>query len=146
VDIESGRREEVIQYVFATHGRRRAAQVANVITYRARSAVRDMASALGYAPGQLDAWSKQIDGWAGLRATLAADGHDIPPLVAELALQVEGFPRHLGIHSGAMVLSDRPVSEVVPVEHARMPNRTVLQWDKDDCAAIGLTFPVKSAC
>jgi error-prone DNA polymerase len=139
VDIESDRREEVIQYVYATHGRRRAAQVANVITYRAKSAVRDMAGALGYATGQRDAWSKQIDGWAGLRATLDGGDHGIPPLVAELALQVENFPRHLGIHSGGMVLSDRPVSEVVPVEHARMPNRTVLQWDKDDCAAVGLT-------
>jgi len=139
VDIESDRREEVIQYVYATHGRRRAAQVANVITYRPKSAIRDMARALGYAPGQLDAWSKRIDGWAGLRATLDTDDHGIPPLVAELALQVENFPRHLGIHSGGMVLSDVPVSEVVPVEHARMPDRTVLQWDKDDCAAIGLT-------
>jgi error-prone DNA polymerase len=139
VDIESDRREEVIQYVYATHGRRRAAQVANVITYRAKSAVRDMAGALGYSPGQRDAWSKTVDGWAGLRATLETGDHDIPDLVGELALQVEGFPRHLGIHSGGMVLSDRPVSEVVPVEHARMADRTVLQWDKDDCAAIGLT-------
>ena len=63
---------------------------------------------------------------------------DIPEPVLDLALQVENFPRHLGIHSGGMVICDRPVVEVCPVEWARMENRTVLQWDKDDCAAVGL--------
>jgi error-prone DNA polymerase len=140
VDIESDRREEVIQYVYGKHGRRHAAQVANVITYRAKSAVRDMAKALGYSPGQQDAWSKQIDRWGGPVATAshAGEEHPIPPDVIELANQIGDFPRHLGIHSGGMVICDRPVSEVVPVEWARMPGRTVLQWDKDDCAAVGL--------
>ncbi|HEU5108321.1 MAG TPA: error-prone DNA polymerase, partial [Micromonosporaceae bacterium] len=138
VDIESDRREEVIQYVYAKHGRRHAAQVANVIAYRARSAVRDMAKALGYSPGQQDAWSKQIDRWGPLKSTVDDNDHDVPPAVLELAGQLEDFPRHLGIHSGGMVICDRPVSEVCPVEPARMPNRTVLQWDKDDCAAVGL--------
>ncbi|MFL6127155.1 error-prone DNA polymerase [Actinophytocola sp.] len=138
VDIESDRREEAIQYVYAKHGRRRAALVANVITYRAKSAVRDAAKALGYSPGQQDAWSKQIDRW-GPVATVARSASDpIPEPVLELAEQFGDLPRHLGIHSGGMVLSDQPVSEVVPVEHARMKDRTVLQWDKDDCAAIGL--------
>ncbi len=135
VDIESDQREKVIQYVYDKHGRRHAAQVANVISYRPRSAVRDMAKALGYSPGQQDAWSKQIDRW-GPAATVDID--DIPGQVVELANEVLKFPRHLGIHSGGMVICDRPVSEVCPVEHARMPNRTVLQWDKDDCAAVGL--------
>ncbi|HYY79192.1 MAG TPA: error-prone DNA polymerase, partial [Actinomycetes bacterium] len=135
LDIEAGRREEVIQYVYDRYGRDRAAQVANVITYRPRSAVRDMGRALGYAPGQLDAWAKQVDGWGPLQAT--AD-HDIPPQVVELALEVERFPRHLGIHSGGMVICDRPVVEVCPVEWATMRDRSVLQWDKDDCAAAGL--------
>lgn len=135
IDIESDRREEVIQYVYAKHGRLRAAQVANVITYRARSAVRDIAGAFGYSPGQQDAWSKQIDRWSASRSH--ADD-DIPEPVVALANELGDFPRHLGIHSGGMVLADRPVSEVCPVEWARMADRSVLQWDKDDCAAAGL--------
>ncbi|HET9070687.1 MAG TPA: error-prone DNA polymerase [Acidimicrobiales bacterium] len=135
VDIESGRREEVIQYVYGRYGRGCAAQVANVITYRPRSSVRDMGKALGASTGQLDAWSKQIDAWGPLEATV---DHDIPAPVLELAHEVAHFPRHLGIHSGGMVLCDRPVAEVCPVEWARMPGRSVLQWDKDDCAATGL--------
>ncbi|WP_421120524.1 error-prone DNA polymerase [Aquihabitans daechungensis] len=209
LDIESGRREEVIQYVYDRYGRHYAAQVANVITYRTRSAVRDMAKALGADPGQQDAWSKQLDPWKGVRGNLEAPGagptmprtpgiheprphatrkgwvderppisaslhepsdrpgsgpgpgsrpergsahergavapapaaaldHDIPIEVLELAAEVEHFPRHLGIHSGGMVLCDRPVIEVCPVEWARMEDRSVLQWDKDDCAAVGL--------
>ncbi|CAN5687031.1 hypothetical protein BH10ACT1_BH10ACT1_01880 [soil metagenome] len=281
LDIESGRREEVIQYVYERYGRHYAAQVANVITYRSRSAVRDMAKALGADPGQQDAWSKQLDPWKGVRgnlpggggpvarpvaptpgsptsrevrrprhaegrpaypgwvderpgaASVGADGppgsrpvpvgpagifdhpddlaatpgvrsrrggrsvsvspheaadnpgsgpgagakprrgtahqrvqqslppglptpsddpgasvgfaipgagldHDIPIEVLELAAEVEHFPRHLGIHSGGMVICDRPIIEVCPVEWGRMADRSVLQWDKDDCAAAGL--------
>ncbi len=135
VDFDSDRREEVIQYVFEKYGRRNAAQVANVITYRPKNAVRDMAKALGYSAGQQDAWSKHIDSWSSVTAN---EGHDIPQPVIDLAQQVLKFPRHLGIHSGGMVLTDRPVGEVVPIERARMANRTVLQWDKDDCAWMGL--------
>ncbi len=135
VDFDSDRREEVIQYVYATYGRLNAAQVANVITYRPKFAVRDMAKALGYSTGQQDAWSKQIERWGG---QVASGDHDIPDAVVELAEQVLTFPRHLGIHSGGMVLTDRPVGEVCPIEHARKENRTVLQWDKDDCAWMGL--------
>ncbi|RLK60905.1 error-prone DNA polymerase [Actinokineospora cianjurensis] len=138
LDIESDRREEAIQYVYAKHGRRHAAQVANVVTYRAKSTVRDMARALGYSPGQQDAWSKQIDRWGPLTSTVGDNHLDVPDAVLELAGQLEDFPRHLGIHSGGMVICDRPVSEVCPVEPARMADRTVLQWDKDDCAAVGL--------
>ncbi len=115
IDIESGRREEVIQYVYERYGRHRAAQVANVITYRYRSAVRDASRALGVSVDE------------------PASG-----AVLELAGSIEDMPRHLGIHSGGMVICDRPVSEVCPVEWARMENRSVLQWDKEDCAAIGL--------
>ena len=135
VDFDSDRREEVIQYVFAKYGRRNAAQVANVITYRPKFAVRDMAKALGYGPGQQDAWSKQIDSWGSVAVN---EGSDIPLKVIELATEVLKFPRHLGIHSGGMVLTRRPVGEIVPIEHARMENRTVVQWDKDDCAFMGL--------
>ena len=124
IDIESDLRERVIQYVYGRYGRDYAAQVANVITYRTRSAIRDMARALGFSQGQQDAWSKCAEG--------------IPASVTDLAAQIADLPRHLGIHSGGMVICDRPIADVCPVEWARMANRTVLQWDKDDCAAIGL--------
>ncbi|RFA09376.1 error-prone DNA polymerase [Subtercola boreus] len=135
VDFDSDRREEVIQYVYRKYGRRNAAQVANVITYRPKFAVRDMAKALGHSPGQQDAWSKQIERWG---STVASEDHDIPADVIDLAEQVLKFPRHMGIHSGGMVLTDRPVGEVCPIENGRMDGRTVLQWDKDDCAWMGL--------
>ncbi|MEM9516690.1 MAG: error-prone DNA polymerase [Actinomycetota bacterium] len=138
IDIESDRREEVIQYVYERYGRHHTAQVANVITYRARSAVRDMAKALGYQPGQQDAWSKEVDAWGDVAATADQPDCSIPEPVLELAAEVEDAPRHLGIHSGGMVICDRPVIEVCPVEWARMDKRSVLQWDKDDCARTGL--------
>lgn len=158
VDIESDRREEVIQYVFNRFGRINAAMVANVIQYRPRSAVRDAAKALGFDVGQQDAWSKSIDRWGSLRVpqekmeAWAAQQRDamwpepppsqdldhIPNQVLDLADRLMQLPRHLGIHPGGMVLCDRPVIDVCPVEWARMPGRTVLQWDKDDCADAGL--------
>lgn len=135
VDIESDRREEVIQYVYERYGRQRAAQVCNVITYRSRSAVRDVAKAFGANTDQQNAWSKSLDGWA----PLDPEAHyEMPASVVEMALHIQDFPRHLGIHSGGMVLCDRPVVEVCPVEWASMENRSVLQWDKDDCATAGL--------
>ncbi|MEZ5209191.1 MAG: error-prone DNA polymerase [Acidimicrobiales bacterium] len=156
IDIESDRREEVIQHVYATHGRQHAALVANVVTYRSRSAIRDVAKALGFATGQQDAWAKQADRWSALAPPTGDDGapyqpspspeapvgeaaeHPVPEAVLALARQIEHAPRQLGIHSGGMVICDRPVVEVCPVEWARMEGRSVLQWDKDDCAAAGL--------
>ncbi len=170
VDIEARRREEVIQYVYGRYGRDCAAQVANVATFRAKMAVRDMAGALGYSPGQRDAFTKELSHWDSLagrhshrhsdRRGDPQDPHDaphggefgdrhiglhdgsddraIPDDVVALATEVQDFPRHLGIHSGGMVICDRPVADVCPVEWARKENRSVLQWDKDDCAAIGL--------
>jgi error-prone DNA polymerase len=168
LDIEHQRREEVIQYVYEKYGRERAAQVANVITYRPRSALREMAKAVGLSPGHADALTKWIDRWGrsddvsersrtgypgppGANHQGGAEGRSwvsqlrasatemkVPPLALELAVQVLDFPRHLGIHSGGMVLADRPLTEVCPVEWARMEDRSVLQWDKDDCAAAGL--------
>ncbi|HEX3336778.1 MAG TPA: error-prone DNA polymerase [Jatrophihabitans sp.] len=138
IDIESDRREEAIQYVYDLHGREHAAQVANVITYRPKSAVRDIAKALGYSPGQQDAWSKEIERGYYWSSEVEADVSAVPAKVVELAAELQNAPRHLGIHSGGMVMCDRPVIEVCPVEWGRMPNRTVLQWDKDDCAEIGL--------
>jgi error-prone DNA polymerase len=136
LDIENGRREEVIQYVYARYGRDRAAQVANVITYRPRSAIREVGRAFGFPEGRLDAWSKHVGHWAPLAE--AAESGEVPANVLAQAEALQRAPRHLGIHSGGMVICDRPVIEVCPVEWARMPGRTVLQWDKDDCAATGL--------
>lgn len=133
VDFDSDRREEIIQWVYDTYGRHNAAQVANVISYRPRMAVRDAAKALGYSPGQQDAWAKQIHGWTDVDAEA-----DIPEPVRRLAESLLGAPRHLGIHSGGMILTERPIGEVVPIERARMDRRTVLQWDKDACEYMGL--------
>ncbi|WP_369802218.1 error-prone DNA polymerase [Sinomonas sp. R1AF57] len=147
VDFDSDRREEVIQHVYAKYGRANAAQVANVVSYRPKNAVRDVAKAFGYSQGQQDAWSKRLERWDALSAAKSQSGpgtggapeaDGIPPRVLALAEQFLGYPRHLGIHSGGMVLTERPVGEVVPIEHARMEDRTVLQWDKDDCEWMGL--------
>ncbi|SNT44064.1 error-prone DNA polymerase [Rhodococcoides kyotonense] len=135
IDIESDRREEAIQHVYEKYGRSYAAQVANVITYRGKSSVRDMARALGFSQGQQDAWSKQVTRWSKVGDQ---EDSEIPTSVLDLAQQIEGFPRHLGIHSGGMVICDRPIADVCPVEWATMADRSVLQWDKDDCAAVGL--------
>jgi error-prone DNA polymerase len=135
VDFDSDRREEVIQEVYRRYGRHNAAQVANVISYRPKSAVRDMAKALGYSTGQQDAWSKQIDSYGSIPRDV---DHGIPQPVIQLADQLLAAPRHLGIHSGGMVLTEQPVGEVCPIERGRMDDRTVLQWDKDSCAYMGL--------
>ena len=133
IDIASDRREEVIQHVYERYGRENAAQVANVITYRARLAVRDAARALGYDTGAQDAFAKRIE-----RSFSSLADADVPEDVVALAHQLRDAPRHLGIHSGGMVLCDRPVIEVCPVQWAAMEDRSVLQWDKDDCADAGL--------
>jgi error-prone DNA polymerase len=141
LDIEHQRREEVIQYVYDKYGRDRAAQVANVITYRPKSALREMAKAAGLSPGHADGLTKWIDRWGrdvGAFESVKSEGPPVPALVLDLAGQVLDFPRHLGIHSGGMVMADRPLVEFCPIEWARMEDRSVLQWDKDDCAAAGL--------
>lgn len=135
VDFDSEKREQIIQYVYTKYGRRNAAQVANVISYRPKAAIRDAAKALGYGTGQQRAWTKSLERWGGIE-----DDPDspIPAPVQQLARQFLKAPRHLGIHSGGMVLTERPVGEVCPIEHARMDDRTVLQWDKDSCETMGL--------
>jgi error-prone DNA polymerase len=138
VDFDSDRREEVIQWVYDKYGRHNAAQVANVVGYRPKMAVRDAAKALGHSPGQQDAWSKQVTSWTAVATRDEGGEHDVPPAVVDLANRFLGAPRHLGIHSGGMVLTERPIGEVVPIERARMEKRTVLQWDKDACEFMGL--------
>lgn len=139
LDIEACRREEVIQHVYAHYGRDYAAQVANVISYRPRSAIRDAARALGHPAGLQDAWASRMSyHWRKVR-TEDGPAADAPPeQVLDVAEHLLRLPRHLGIHSGGMVLADRPVTEVCPVRWSAMEGRTVLQWDKDDCAAAGL--------
>ena len=124
IDIEACRREEVIRHIYDLYGRDRAAQVANVITYRPRSAMRDAARALGYPAGSAQAWSRGKG--------------EVPALVGDAARALSRLPRHMGIHSGVMVLTDQPVSRICPVGWAAMEGRTVLQWDKEDCADAGL--------
>ena len=144
IDIESERREEVIQYVYKKYGRDRTAQVANVITYRARSAIRDTGRAFGYPVAVLNQWSKQVDRCHSLSDSIRAKGRDdnatleAPAIVKNYARELERSPRHMGIHSGGMVICDRPIVEVCPIEWARREDRSVLQWDKDDCAIAGL--------
>ncbi|NNN18783.1 MAG: error-prone DNA polymerase [Acidimicrobiaceae bacterium] len=144
VDIESDRREEVIQYIYRRHSRLRASQVATVVTYRSKSAVRDVAKAFGYSQGVRDSWASQVERHPGLALSIElkdASGHKVitaPKEVLDTAMQLENNPRHTGIHVGGMVICDREISEVCPIEWARMENRTVMQWDKDDCAQVGL--------
>jgi len=144
VDIESGRREEAIQYVYTRYGREHAAQVASVITYRTRSVIRDVARAMGAMPSQVTEWATQMEHRSSLAGSLAVRNHrgealmTVPEPIVAVAKELENTPRHLGLHVGGMVICDRPVVEVCPTEWARKKDRTVLQWDKDDCAQMGL--------
>ncbi len=141
VDFEADRREEVIQYCYRKYGRERAAMVANVITYRARSVLRDVAKTFGFTQAQVDGLSKYVDTRdpAQLRAmdTPLPEGMTAE-MIYDICWRLDGYPRHLGIHSGGMVIADRPLWQVVPLEWGRMEGRTVLQWDKDDSAAVGI--------
>ncbi len=140
LDLEADRREEVIQYCYRHYGRERAAMVANVITYRPRSVLRDVGKAFGFTQAQVDGLSKYVDSRDVSQLKLEAPLPEglTAELIYEVCHRLDGFPRHLGIHSGGMVIADRPLWQVVPLEWGRMEGRTVLQWDKDDCAAIGI--------
>ena len=145
LDIEHERREEVIQYVYEKYGRTHAAMVANVIRYRARSAVRDVGKVLGSPRPTLDrvgAAAARIYGEITRRAARAGRA-SIPstPRTStslELANEIQDFPRHLSIHPGGFLLGHEPVHDLVPIENATMEGRTVIQWDKDDLEALGL--------
>ena len=140
LDLEAERREEVIQYCYRRYGRERAAMVANVITYRARSVLRDVAKTFGFTQAQVDGMSKYVDDHdpGSLRLEEPLPEGLTAEFVYDICRRLDGFPRHLGIHSGGVVIADRPLWQVVPIEWGRMADRTVLQWDKDDCAAIGI--------
>ncbi|HEY7759166.1 MAG TPA: error-prone DNA polymerase, partial [Burkholderiales bacterium] len=145
VDFEHERREEVIQYIYAKYGRERAAIAATVISYRPKSAVRDIGKALGLDLAQVDRLAKNLAFGDARRVRperLRECGFDPDsPVIQRLTALVDivvGFPRHLSQHVGGFVISRGPVSRLVPVENAAMPERTIIQWDKDDLDALGL--------
>jgi error-prone DNA polymerase len=152
LDLPSGdQREKVIQHVYKRYGQHGAAMTANVITYRDRSAAREVGKALGFSLEQADKLSKTVSTWhfgeirekiENLGEQLSLSGFDPEDLRVQhfmrLYLQIQNLPRHLGQHSGGMVLAKGRLDEVVPLEPASMPGRVVIQWDKDDCADLGI--------
>ena len=142
LDIMHERREEVIQFVYEKYGRDRAAMVANVVRYRARSAVREVGKALGLPETAVDRLAKRLSHYDAVdgdtvRQVLDGEGPAAAHLV-RLAREIRDFPRHLSIHPGGFLLGHEPVHDLVPIENAAMPGRTVIQWDKDDLEDLGL--------
>jgi error-prone DNA polymerase len=143
LDIEHERREEVIQHVYTRYGRERAAMVANVVRYRPRSAIREIAKALDLSESAIDRAAKLVDAFGSVsEEALTQAGLDLEEprnrLLYRLSNELLDFPRHLSIHPGGFLLGHEPVCEIVPIENASMPARTVIQWDKDDVEALGL--------
>ena len=145
VDFEHERREEVIQYIYKKYGRDRAALAATVITYRLKSAVRDVGKALGFSLHLIDRLTRSLSWWENhqeLERKFRESGIDpnnqrIHQFLV-LVKAILGFPRHLSQHVGGFVISDDPISALVPIENAAMQDRTIIQWDKDDLEALGL--------
>ena len=143
LDIEHNRREEVIQYVYEKYGRSHAAMVANVVRYRARSAVREVGKVLEIPDTTLDRVAKLLSHYDDItRETLERAGFDpenrVHQHLSRLAEEIQDFPRHLSIHPGGFLLGHKPVHQIVPIENATMPERTVIQWDKEDLESLGL--------
>jgi error-prone DNA polymerase len=144
LDIEHERREEVIQHVYTVYGRDHAAMVCNVVRYRPRSAVRDVGKVLGIPETALDRAAKQLSMYGSVepdalaRSGLAEHGARLVEHLVRLADEILEFPRHLSIHPGGFLLGHEPVHDIVPIENAAMPGRTVIQWDKDDLEDAGL--------
>jgi error-prone DNA polymerase len=151
IDFEHERREEVLQYVYRRYGRDRAALTAEVISYRGRSAVREVGKALGFSPELVDALAKDIEWWTdGIGPAAEENGsvglaaHGLDPAApatrrfVALAREILGFPRHLSQHVGGFVITEDLLTEMVPVENASMADRTVIEWDKDDIDALGI--------
>ena len=145
VDFEHERREEVIQYIYKKYGRHRAAIAATVVTYRPKSAVRDVGKALGMDQQLVDHLAKSLSWWdksEELQARFSEAGiNPRSPIVNQFLILVnaiQGFPRHLSQHVGGFVISSGPLSHLVPIENAAMNDRTIIQWDKDDLKSLGL--------
>ena len=145
VDFEHQRREEVIQYIYRKYGRDRAALAATVITYRPRSAIRDTGKALGFSLEQVDLLARNVSWWDEpqiLNERLQEQGFDPGNLKVQHLIHLVQclcrFPRHLSQHVGGFVISEHALASLVPVENAAMPERTIIQWDKDDLETLGL--------
>ena len=144
IDFEHERREEVLQYIYDKYGRERAAMTAEVISYRGRSAIREISKAMGLSEDCIDTLAKNLDRW-GDEATperiresgLTPEDLTIRQILA-LTRQLVGFPRHLSQHVGGMVITRGPLCDLVPIENAAMEDRTVIEWDKDDIDAMGM--------
>jgi error-prone DNA polymerase len=143
LDIMHERREEVIQHVYERYGRERAAMVANVVRYRPKSAVRDVGKALGLSETALDRVARLLSHYDGpapdaLRQAGFDPDSPLHQHLQRLSNEILAFPRHLSIHPGGFLLGHEPVHDLVPIENATMPGRTVIQWDKDDVESVGL--------
>lgn len=145
VDFEHERREEVIQYIYKKYSRRRAALAATVITYRSRSAVRDVGKAMGFDSVLIDELVSSLAWWNRERELAnrfhqqgMARSEELATHFLARVQEILGFPRHLSQHVGGFVISRGAISNLVPVENASMPDRTVIQWDKEDIEALGL--------
>ena len=143
LDIEHDRREEVIQHVYQKYGRDRAAMVANVVRYRSRSALRDVGKALGFSETALDRVAKCISSYEAVSPEMFRQmgldpSNERHSQLLQLTNEILDFPRHLSIHPGGFLLGHEPVHDIVPIENATMPERTVIQWDKNDLEDLGL--------
>ncbi len=144
LDIEHERREEVIQHVYGKHGRDHAALCGEVITYRARSAVRDAGKALGFTLEEVDALAGRLDRrWDGDSGALPPEWEahrDDPrlPHLLRMAAALDGLPRHVATHVGGMIITGPPLNDVMPTEPAAMEGRSIVPWDKDDLSALGI--------
>jgi error-prone DNA polymerase len=157
IDFSTDHREEVLQYVYDKYGAERTGMVANIITFRPRMAMRQVGAAMGFSEPLIDRLAKSVDGWSMLDAVSAGDfmspeltplaggcarGEPVPPSIwkqfYEVLQQIEGTPRHLGIHVGGMLVTGEPLVDVAPVERATMPGRVVVQFNKDDVEDLGL--------
>jgi len=144
IDFEHVRREEVFQYIYDKYGRERAAITGEVITYRPRSAVRDVGKALGLSLDRVDLMAKALDWWSKAVSDEVLQAAGLDPrdrtmqMVVRLVKQLLGFPRHLSQHVGGFVITETPLCEIVPLENGAMPDRTFIEWDKDDIDALGI--------
>jgi DNA polymerase III alpha subunit len=145
VDFEHERREEVIQYIYAKYGRDRAGLAATVITYRARSAIREVGKVFGLSDDAIAAisgtkwggWSREVDAEDARRAGLDPTDKHLAQML-DLASQITGFPRHLSQHVGGFVITRDKLSSLIPIENAAMEDRTIVEWDKDDLESLGM--------
>ncbi|MCE2965998.1 MAG: error-prone DNA polymerase [Phycisphaeraceae bacterium] len=144
IDFEHERREEVIQHIYERYGRTRAALTAEVISYRGRSAVRDVGKAMGLSGDTVDLLAREVEKWGGPPTDQRVREAGLDPatpalaMVLELSRTLAGFPRHLSQHVGGFVITQGELTDLVPVENAAMEDRTVLEWDKDDLDAMGM--------